>query len=95
MIEPRSNSMKLGAHREGLAPSTAAADHALWFAPDTLGWDLAAAVQDAPVPTRVLSTVEDIMAEVQRLQQPGTHVVLMSNGGFAGLPQRLKQLLES
>lgn len=95
VIEPRSNSMKLGAHREGLAPSTAAADHALWFAPDTLGWDLAAAVQDAPVPTRVLSTVEDIMAEVQRLQQPGTHVVLMSNGGFSGLPQRLKQLLES
>lgn len=95
VIEPRSNSMKLGAHREGLAPSTAAADQVIWFAPDTLGWDLAAAVSDAPVPTRVLGTIGAIIEAVQRLQKPGTHVVLMSNGGFAGLPQQLKQLLEA
>ncbi|NLD13549.1 MAG: UDP-N-acetylmuramate:L-alanyl-gamma-D-glutamyl-meso-diaminopimelate ligase [Gammaproteobacteria bacterium] len=95
VIEPRSNSMKLGAHREGLAPSTAAADQVIWFAPDTLGWDLAAAVSDAPVPTQVLGTAGAIIEAVQRLQKPGTHVVLMSNGGFAGLPQQLKQLLEA
>ena len=94
VIEPRSNSMKLGAHREGLAPSTAAADQVIWFAPDSLGWDLAAAVSDAPVPTRVLDSVDAIVTEVKRLQKPGTHVVLMSNGGFAGLPQRLRQELE-
>lgn len=95
VIEPRSNSMKLGAHREGLAPSTAVADQVIWFAPDTLGWDLAAAVSDAPVPTQVLGTVGAIIEAVQRLQKPGSHVVLMSNGGFAGLPQQLKQLLEA
>lgn len=95
VIEPRSNSMKLGAHREGLALSTAAADQVIWFAPDTLGWDLASAVSDAPVPTQVLGTVGAIIEAVQRLQKPGTHVVLMSNGGFAGLPQQLKQLLEA
>ena len=95
VIEPRSNSMKLGAHREGLAPSTAAADQVIWFAPDTLGWDLAAAVSDAPVPTRVLNSVQAIIEAVQRLQKPGSHIVLMSNGGFAGLPQQLKQLLEA
>ncbi|TDQ35498.1 UDP-N-acetylmuramate:L-alanyl-gamma-D-glutamyl-meso-diaminopimelate ligase [Thiopseudomonas denitrificans] len=94
VIEPRSNSMKLGAHREGLAPSTAAADQVLWFAPPGLGWDLAAAVQDAPVPTQVLNDVDAIVAEVLRLRRPGTHVVLMSNGGFAGLPQRLRYELE-
>lgn len=95
VIEPRSNSMKLGAHREGLAPSTAAADQVIWFAADTLGWDLAAAVADAPVPTQVLGCVDAIIEAVQRLKKPGTHVVLMSNGGFAGLPQKLKQLLEA
>ncbi len=95
VIEPRSNSMKLGAHREGLAPSTAAADQVIWFAPDTLGWDLASAVSDVPVPTQVLNSVQAIIEAVQRLQKPGTHVVLMSNGGFAGLPQQLKQLLEA
>lgn len=95
IIEPRSNSMKLGAHREGLAPSTAAADQVIWFAPDGLGWDLAAAVSDAPVPTQVLNTVEAILAAVEQLKKPGTHVVLMSNGGFAGLSQQLKQQLEA
>lgn len=95
VIEPRSNSMKLGAHREGLAPSAAAADQVLWFAPPGLGWDLAAAVQDGLVPTQVLDDAEAIIAEVLRLCRPGTHVVLMSNGGFAGLPERLRQALEA
>lgn len=95
VIEPRSNSMKLGAHREGLAPSTAAADQVIWFAPAGLGWDLAGAVKDAPVPTLVLDTVEAIVTEVLQLKRRGVHVVLMSNGGFAGLPQRLKEELET
>ncbi len=93
VIEPRSNSMKLGAHREGLAPSTAQADQVLWYAPQGLGWDLAAAVSDAPVATQVLDDIDAIVAEVLRLKRPGTHVVLMSNGGFGGLPQRLQQEL--
>ena len=93
VIEPRSNSMKLGAHREGLAPSTARADQVLWYAPQGLGWDLAAAVTDAPVATQVLDDIDAIVAEVLRLKRPGTHVVLMSNGGFGGLPQRLQQEL--
>lgn len=95
VIEPRSNSMKLGAHRTGLAPSTAAADQVIWFAPAGLGWDLAAAVKDAPVPTLVLDNVEAIVSEVLQLKRNGVHVVLMSNGGFAGLPQRLKAELEA
>lgn len=93
VIEPRSNSMRLGAHREGLAPSTAQADQVLWYAPQGLGWDLAAAVIDAPVATQVLDDIDAIVAEVLRLKRPGTHVVLMSNGGFGGLPQRLQQEL--
>ena len=86
VIEPRSNSMKLGAHREGLALSAAQADQVLWYAPPTLGWDLAAAVAEAPVPARVLDNIDAIVTEVLRLKRPGTHVVLMSNGGLAVCP---------
>ncbi|MDM7856774.1 UDP-N-acetylmuramate:L-alanyl-gamma-D-glutamyl-meso-diaminopimelate ligase [Thiopseudomonas acetoxidans] len=95
VIEPRSNSMKLGAHREGLAPSTAAADLVIWYAPDNLGWDLAAAVQNAPVPTQVLGSLDGIVEQVLKQATPATHVVLMSNGGFGGLPQLLAKALES
>ena len=44
VIEPRSNSMKLGAHRDGLADSVVQADQVFWYAPANLGWDLAATV---------------------------------------------------
>ena len=95
VIEPRSNSMKLGAHREGLAPSTALADHVFWYAPDNLGWDLAGTVADAPVPTRVCSSLEEIIAGVLALAQADTQVVIMSNGGFAGIHTQLIDALEA
>jgi len=95
VIEPRSNSMKLGAHREGLAPSTADADYVFWYAPDNLGWDLAGAVANAPVATQVCSTLDDIIAGVIALAQPDTQVVIMSNGGFGGIHTQLIEALEA
>ncbi len=95
VIEPRSNSMKLGAHREGLAPSTALADHVFWYAPDNLGWDLAATVANARVPTQVCNSLDDIIAGVVALAQPDTQVVIMSNGGFGGIHTQLIEALEA
>lgn len=95
VIEPRSNSMKLGAHREGLAPSTALADHVFWYAPDNLGWDLASSVADAPVPTQVCTSLAEIIAGVLALAQADTQVVIMSNGGFGGIHTQLVEALEA
>lgn len=95
VIEPRSNSMKLGAHRQGLAPSTVDADHVFWYAPDNLGWDLAGAVADAPVPTRVCNTLQEIIDGVLALAQADTQVVIMSNGGFGGIHTQLVEALEA
>lgn len=95
VIEPRSNSMKLGAHRQGLAPSTVDADHVFWYAPDNLGWDLAGAVADAPVSTRVCNTLQEIIDGVLALAQADTQVVIMSNGGFGGIHTQLIEALEA
>lgn len=95
VIEPRSNSMKLGAHREGLAPSTVDADKVFWYAPDNLGWDLASAVANAPVPTQVCNTLDEIIAGVLALAEPDTQVVIMSNGGFGGIHTQLINALEA
>jgi len=95
VIEPRSNSMKLGAHRAGLAPATAAADMACWYAPPQLGWDLAAAVAGAPVETRVFTDLEQLIGELLQPAPVRTHVVLMSNGSFGGLSHRLAAALET
>ncbi|MCK9535682.1 MAG: UDP-N-acetylmuramate:L-alanyl-gamma-D-glutamyl-meso-diaminopimelate ligase [Pseudomonas sp.] len=95
VIEPRSNSMKLGAHREGLAPSTVDADYVFWYAPDNLGWDLAATVAEAPVPSQVCHSLDAIIAGVLALAQPDMHVVIMSNGGFGGIHMQLIEALEA
>lgn len=93
VVEPRSNSMKLGAHREGLAESVALADQAIWYAPPNLGWDLAATVAGSPVETTVCDSLEAIIAKVKVDATPGTQVVVMSNGGFGGLHVKLATAL--
>ncbi|NQD94226.1 UDP-N-acetylmuramate:L-alanyl-gamma-D-glutamyl-meso-diaminopimelate ligase [Pseudomonas sp. CrR25] len=94
IIEPRSNSMKLGAHRDGLPTSVAQADSVYWYAPPSLGWDLAATVAASTVPTRVCDSLEAIIAGVKAEATPGTQVVIMSNGGFGGLHGKLAAALE-
>ncbi|MCU1715577.1 UDP-N-acetylmuramate:L-alanyl-gamma-D-glutamyl-meso-diaminopimelate ligase [Pseudomonas sp. 5P_3.1_Bac2] len=94
IVEPRSNSMKLGAHRDGLPESVKQADSVYWYAPPNLGWDLAASVAASSVPTQVCDSLEAIIAGVKAEVEPGTQVVVMSNGGFGGLHGKLAQALE-
>ena len=95
VIEPRSNSMKLGAHRDGLPASAQQADRVYWYAPANLGWDLAASVASASNPTEVCDSLEAIIAGVKTHAAPGTQVVVMSNGGFGGLHGKLAKALEA
>jgi UDP-N-acetylmuramate: L-alanyl-gamma-D-glutamyl-meso-diaminopimelate ligase len=95
IIEPRSNSMKLGAHRDGLPDSVTQADQVYWFAPPNLGWDLAATTASCTVPSQVCDSLEAIIAAVKAQATPGTQVVVMSNGGFGGLHGKLAAALEA
>lgn len=94
VIEPRSNTMKLGVHQQALAQSTAKADQAFWYQAPTLDWSVADAVSKGSTPQQV---VDDLDALVQRLVQAARapcHLVLMSNGSFGGLHQKLLAALE-
>ena len=94
VIEPRSNSMKLGAHRDGLPESVRDADQVIWYAPPNLGWDLAETAAQCAVPAIVADSLEAIIARVKSQARPGTHVVIMSNGGFGGLHLKLAEALK-
>jgi 4-hydroxy-3-polyprenylbenzoate decarboxylase len=65
VIEPRSNSMKLGAHRDGLPESVNDADQVIWYAPANLGWDLAATAAQCKVPSVVADSLEAIIERVK------------------------------
>jgi UDP-N-acetylmuramate: L-alanyl-gamma-D-glutamyl-meso-diaminopimelate ligase len=94
VIEPRSNTMRLGAHKESLAPSVADADQVLWYQPEGLNWDLGPVVQSSPVPAQVLNSVDAIIARVVAEARSGDQVVIMSNGGFGGIHQKLVKALQ-
>lgn len=96
IIEPRSNTMKQGIHKEGLKASASSADQVIWFQPQGMGWSLAEFVQDKR--NRVCDRVDSIVDEVARYieQYPSDHieVVVMSNGGFDGIHSKLLNRIE-
>ncbi|MES2721415.1 MAG: UDP-N-acetylmuramate:L-alanyl-gamma-D-glutamyl-meso-diaminopimelate ligase [Pseudomonadota bacterium] len=95
VIEPRSNTMRLGAHKDGLAASAAAADQVIWYQPAGLDWDLAPVVADSPVPAQVASDIAQVIARLVAEAQAGDAVVIMSNGGFGGIHQKLLAALRA
>jgi UDP-N-acetylmuramate: L-alanyl-gamma-D-glutamyl-meso-diaminopimelate ligase len=95
ILEPRSNTMRLGVHQDSLAPSLAEAD-ALWlYAPPDIGMDLRRIAAMTRVPARVLDSVPAIVADVAAEAHPGDHVLVMSNGGFGGIHELLLQALQT
>ncbi|MGV6808240.1 MAG: glutamate ligase domain-containing protein, partial [bacterium] len=89
VIEPRSNTMKLGVHGHTLGQSTALADEVLWFQPEGLNWSLAESVQGSPVPSAVVTDLDDLVIKTVASANAGTRIVIMSNGGFGGFHQKL------
>jgi len=95
IIEPRSNTMRLGSHQQALAPSTASASEVFWYQPQGLDWDLETVVKASPVPARVFRSVEAIIEAVKGYQGSDAEVVIMSNGGFEGIHQRMLATLQA
>ncbi|OAI28298.1 UDP-N-acetylmuramate:L-alanyl-gamma-D-glutamyl-meso-diaminopimelate ligase [Methylomonas koyamae] len=92
IVEPRSNTMRLGVHTQSLAESLHQADRAIIFQPDGLGWDLSQLLKYAD--NIEICTDLDAIVETIRAEADGVcHVLLMSNGSFGGIYQRLRATL--
>ena len=95
VLEPRSNTMKLGTHKAALAESLRAADRVFIYQSPEVRWDVTEAMQ----PLGSLAVVHADLAElIQALvgeARAGDHLVLMSNGSFGGLHERLLAALEA
>jgi UDP-N-acetylmuramate: L-alanyl-gamma-D-glutamyl-meso-diaminopimelate ligase len=89
VLEPRSNTMKLGVHRDELAPALAPADLTWFLNPPGLGWDLAAAVASMGKHARLAADVDALAKDLAAESRAGDHVLIMSNGGFGGLHEKL------
>jgi len=95
VIEPRSNTMRLGSHRAALAGCVADASEVVWYQPEGLDWSLQDTVAQSPVPASLQGSIDAVIDAVLARATPGTRVVIMSNGGFGGIHGKLLQALEA
>jgi UDP-N-acetylmuramate: L-alanyl-gamma-D-glutamyl-meso-diaminopimelate ligase len=93
-MEPRSNSMRLGAHADALAPSLDGADAVLFLHRPELAWDAGKVVSALRGEGRTIADVDAMIAALRVLARDGDHVVFMSNGSFDGAPRRLLAALQ-
>ncbi|WP_410472917.1 UDP-N-acetylmuramate:L-alanyl-gamma-D-glutamyl-meso-diaminopimelate ligase [Faucicola mancuniensis] len=94
VIEPRSNTMKLGTHQGLLAPSASLADHVIWYQPANLDWSVENAINGAKNQTVMTSTDEIINHIAQNIGNDDA-VIIMSNGGFEGIHGKLVKALQN
>ncbi|MDN3520565.1 UDP-N-acetylmuramate:L-alanyl-gamma-D-glutamyl-meso-diaminopimelate ligase [Halomonas ramblicola] len=95
VIEPRSNTMRLGTLSDRLAASVAAADQAYWYRPAELDWSLAPVIEASPVPARLEEDLDALVASLVAEARPYDRIVVMSNGGFGGIHEKLLAALEA
>ena len=94
VMEPRSNSMRQGAHAAALPQAFDAADAVHVLARPELNWDAAATLAPVGERLQIAPSVTALLDAVQAHLAPGDHVIFMSNGGFEGASRQLLQRLQ-
>jgi UDP-N-acetylmuramate: L-alanyl-gamma-D-glutamyl-meso-diaminopimelate ligase len=89
VLEPRSNTMRMGVHRDTLPAALAGADAVWLYTPADLGWDTAAVLGALGGRGHASGEVASLARELARAARPGDQVLIMSNGGFGGLHDKL------
>ena len=92
VLEPRSNTMRMGVHRETLLPSLQQADRVLLHLPTDLAWQLNT---DGDERIGVYEDIDAIIASFLPQLRSGDQIIIMSNGGFGGIHQKLIDALEA
>ncbi|MBT3016551.1 MAG: UDP-N-acetylmuramate:L-alanyl-gamma-D-glutamyl-meso-diaminopimelate ligase [Candidatus Thiodiazotropha endolucinida] len=95
LLEPRSNTMKRGVHADRLADALRTADQVMMFMPDDLQWDAAAALASLGDRAELFSDTASMVSLAVEMARPGDHILVMSNGGFEAIHQRLLDALKS
>lgn len=90
VLEPRSNTMKMGVHDQTLAQSVALADEVFWFLPES-----SHLAQQLPSTHHVYTQLDALVAAVAAMAEPNSHILVMSNGGFGGIHQLLLGAIEA
>jgi UDP-N-acetylmuramate: L-alanyl-gamma-D-glutamyl-meso-diaminopimelate ligase len=93
VLEPRSNTMKLGTHRDAMAKSLERADRVWLYQGPTVKWDVAGSVTTLGQRASVSKDIDELVKTLVESLASGDHVLIMSNGGFGGIHGKLLERL--
>ncbi|MFV1992341.1 MAG: UDP-N-acetylmuramate:L-alanyl-gamma-D-glutamyl-meso-diaminopimelate ligase [Acidiferrobacterales bacterium] len=94
VMEPRSNTMRMGIHQDTLAPAFGAADLVHIVTTQGLQWDIKSITDKLGQSCTLSEDVDSAVAAIAGSALAGDHIVIMSNGGFGGIHQRLLDRLK-
>ncbi|MBD2795554.1 UDP-N-acetylmuramate:L-alanyl-gamma-D-glutamyl-meso-diaminopimelate ligase [Xenorhabdus sp. 18] len=89
VLEPRSNTMKMGMGKNEIAPSLGRADEVFLYQPTNIPWQVVEIAEQCVQPTRWSADMDTLVKMIVETAQPGDHILIMSNGGFGGIHEKL------
>lgn len=93
VLEPRSNTMKMGVHKEEIAPSLKDADAVFVYQPETIPWQVSVITDALIQPAKWSANLDELVDAVTREAKSGDHILVMSNGAFGGIHAKLLEKL--
>jgi len=90
VIDPRSNTMRMGNHKEHLIEATTQADNVIFHIPASYDWEIDTQPYDN---MSSFDSVDKIINQLLELAKQGDHILIMSNGGFDGIHKKLIEQL--
>ncbi|MCW2483753.1 glutamate ligase domain-containing protein, partial [Candidatus Symbiopectobacterium sp. NZEC135] len=94
VLEPRSNTMKMGVIKNELAPSLGRADEVFLFQPQHIPWQVVEVADACVQPAHWSADIDTLVEMIAKTAQPGDHILVMSNGGFGNIHNTLLAALE-
>lgn len=95
ILEPRSNTMRMGVHKDTLSDALDQADIVIIFKPDNIHWDIRQSLSSLGDKLSVFDSIESIIKHVVCISGSNDRLIVMSNGGFAGIHNKIIKALDS
>ena len=94
VLEPRSNTMKMGVHKDEIAPALGRADEVFMLQPEQLPWEVADIANQCVQPAYWNANLDRLVDMIVAEAQPTDHILVMSNGSFGGIHQKILDKLK-
>lgn len=93
ILELRSNTMRMGIHKESLANCLQVADRVILFNQSDMNWSLSTVQQQLGEKATIEVSIDDIVGLIRDEAMRGDEILIMSNGGFCGIHEKILTVL--